>query len=223
MSYRFLGSAMKVLGAINSNMIRFYNKEDGTFRFSTFTFGDYDYKVDANGVLYRRETGSALGNYEEVKPSWSKGGIYPEYCLNNCFVKAYQLSLVAIDEDFYDNYMADSSLVVNHMVTEDSDKAFGNGYYKGYRSVVKPTRTYAYNPKYLEVITRGENTRHGRFIADYNLYGVCVSASDISNLSKLLVKVTDKDAMLIDDVTALNRMKVNEYLENTGRGDLVII
>lgn len=222
MSNRILGSAMKVLGAINSSMIRFYNKEDGTFRFSNFTFGDYDYKVDANGVLYRREIDSALGNYVVVEPSWSKGGIYPEYCLNNCFVKAYQLALVASDEDFYDDYMADNSLVVNHMVTEDSNKVFGNGYYDKYRSVVKPSRTYAYNPKYLEVITRGENIRHGKFIANYNLYGVCVSARDISNLSELLVKVTGKDEMFVDGISALNRMKVNEYLEKTGRGDLVI-
>lgn len=221
MSKRNVGSTMSVLGAINNSMVRFYNK-DGSFKLATFTFGDYDYKVNSDGVLYRKHCDSSMDDFEEVVPSWCKGGIYPEYCINNCYIKAYHLSLIASDDTIYDKYMEDSSLVINHMVTSSNNKIFNYGYYNSYRSVVKPMREFAFNPNFLEIVSRSDNLRHAKFVDDYNLYGVCVSASYINDLSGKLINIKECSSENIDIATKYNHDTVNDYLDKIGKSNLII-
>lgn len=208
---RALGSVMTILGVIDSCAKRCFNK-DGTFSYATFNFGNKDYLMKSDGTLYERDEVS--DKFEVVKPSWCKGGIYPQVCINGCFIKSYVLALTLADENFYDNYMSDNSLVVNHTVTEYSGKVF-DGLYT-YRSVARPMRNVAYNPDYLEVISRSDNIRHGKFIEKYGLYGIYVSAKDLNDLMKIVLNPDNFDDSDREHITEYNKAIVIQYYTEKG-------
>ena len=208
---RVLGSVMTVLGVIDSSAVRHYN-EDGSFDYATFSFNCNDYIMKSDGTLLER--GCFDNSFNVVSPSWCKGGIYPQVCINGCYIKSYVLSLTLANKDFYNYYMSDGSLVVNHTVTEFNGKLF-DGKYK-YRSVAIPMKSVAYNPEYLEVISRSDNIKHGKFIEKYGLYGVYVSAKDLVSLSKLVIDPDSVDTEDRDIVIDYNKSIVVQYYTEKG-------
>lgn len=210
MSKRFLGSVMKVLGYIDATAIRFYDKDE-VFKFATFSIGDESYKMLSDGRLYKEIT---FNDYKFVEPHWCKGGIYPEVIINGCPIKSYVLALTLTDTNFYDRYMNDSSLVVNHTVTE-----YNQDYlcFDGYRAVVKPKRSVSYNPTYIECVTRSANTKHGRLIDDYGLYGIYVSADDVDELKRILVNLKDVDDDYKELIARNNKELTMQYYYERGK------
>lgn len=213
MCRRMLGTVMKTLGTINSNAKRFYDCDD-KFNYANFALGNKQYRMDKDGNLYRFNTDTF--EYDIINPSWSKKGIYPEYSLGGSPIKAYVLSLALSDSSFYEAYMNDSSLVVNHTVTTESNKVFKDTYRGISRSKVKPTTSVAYNPAYLELVSNGDNVRHGAFVNKYGLYGVYVSAKDIDSLSKMMLNPDDFDESELDSIIQSNKSKVIEYYTKLG-------
>lgn len=204
---RELKGTMKVLGSIDATAKRFYN-EDGDFDFAVFELGDSVYKMLSDGSLYKKDGYS--DSFVKVEPHWCKSGIYPEVSFNGVMIKLYILAMVLSDEDFYNTYMSNSSFVVNHTVSSGEYAYFNN------KCFSKPLRSVAYNPKYLEIITNSENTKHGRFVSKYNLNKVYVSAKDIDSLEKLLIDPLDVDASFRPDIVERNVDTVVRYYKDIG-------
>lgn len=214
MAVRKLGSVMTVLGIIDSCAKRFYDS-NGNFDSATFDIDDEQYRMLKNGDLYRFNCSTF--EYEFVSSSWCKCGIYPEYRICNCPIKAYVLSKTLSDDKFYELYMSDSSLVVNHMVTERGTKVFRDIFGFAYKkSKVAPKKSVSYNPDYLECIKSKDNIRHGKFIYDYGLFGIRVSANDIDDLLKTnkLINLNDIEDDSQDYAIQNNISIVKSYYED---------
>lgn len=209
---RDLGATAKVLGAINAVVKRYYDS-DSNFTHGEFTINDFSYVMNKDGSLYRKCINDADGEYKFVRPSGCKGNIYSEYTINNTRIKSYILSMTVANDKFYDLYMSDKRLNVNHTVVERLDYyAFNNNH-----ACSRPNPDVAYNPAYLEVVTNSANTRHGKFVNKYELYGIYVSASDIDALldTKSLIDPNDDEyADKHDYVVEHNRCVVLDYYRN---------
>lgn len=204
---RELKGTMKVLGSIDATAKRFYN-EDGDFDFAVFELGDSVYKMLSDGSLYKKDDYD--DSFVKVEPHWCKSGIYPEVSFNGIMIKLYILAMVLSDKDFYNTYMSNSSFVVNHTVSSGEYAYFNN------KCFSKPLRVVAYNPKYLEIITNSENTKHGRFVSKYNLNKVYVSAKDIDSLEGLLIDPLEVDESFRQYVVKRNIDTVVKYYKDKG-------
>lgn len=207
MSRRFLGSTMRVLGAIDASAKRVYNSLE-EFSYATFEIGGVLYKMLASGDLFKKEEYDS--EWVEVKPRWCKKGIYPEVTISGVPIKLYILALTLSDSKFYENYMSDSNLVVNHTVESN------NKVYDGYKCFSCPLRMVAYNPKYLELVTISQNNKHGAFVSRYGLTGVFVSAKDIEDLSKLMVDPQDYGSNDRGDIVEANKGLVVDFYRSKG-------
>lgn len=204
---RELKGTMKVLGSIDATAKRFYN-EDGDFDFAVFELGDSVYKMLSDGSLYKKDDCNDV--YVKVEPHWCKSGIYPEVSFDGIMIKLYILAMVLSDDSFYDTYMSNSSFVVNHTVSSGEYAYFNN------KCFSKPLRAVAYNPKYLEIVTNSENTKHGRFVSKYGLDKVYVSAKDVDSLEKFLIDPLDVDESSRHEVVEHNIDAVVKYYNAKG-------
>lgn len=204
---RELKGTMKVLGSIDAIAQRFYN-QDGDFDFAVFELGDSTYKMLSDGSLYKKDDYN--DSFVKVEPHWCKSGIYPEVSFNGIMIKLYILSMVLSDKYFYNTYMSNSSFVVNHTVSSGEYAYFNN------KCFSKPLRAVAYNPKYLEIVTNSENTKHGRFVSKYGLDKVYVSAKDVDSLEKFLIDPLDVDESSRHEVVEHNIDAVVKYYNAKG-------
>ena len=204
---RELKGTRKVLGSIDATAKRFYN-QDGDFDFAVFELGDSVYKMLSDGSLYEKDDCNDV--FVKVEPHWCKSGIYPEVSFDGIMIKLYILAMVLSDDSFYDTYMSNSSFVVNHTVSSGEYAYYNN------KCFSKPLRDVAYNPKYLEIITNSENTKHGRFVSKYGLDKVYVSAKDVDSLEKFLIDPLDVDEGSRHEVVEHNIDAVVKYYEAKG-------
>lgn len=198
--------AMKAIAGVSKKI---FDKAGNLLRVD-FEFGNNDFSMTPDGTLYRRD--EILGKYVVFEPHYCKKGIYPEYCLGEIRIKAYILSLLLTDDNFYDDYMSNASYVVNHKVEGYEFVNFGK------KVLTVPVKSVSYNPKYLEIVTNSQNTKHGRFIREYGLYGVSISAKDINDedLLKDLTKLSSVDIYDRADTAYANRVAVESYYRNRG-------
>ena len=205
----------RAMKAINRVARRFYDK-DGVLLRVDFEFGNNDYSMFKDGTLFRKD--DRLGRYIVFEPHYCKKGIYPEYCIGELRIKAYVLALLLSDDNFYDTYMSNNSYVVNHKVVGYEFVNYGN------KTLAVPVKSVSHNPKYLEVVTTSENTKHGNFIRDYGLDGVSISAKDIDDkeLLKDLVKLESVNVYDRADTAYANRIAVEKYYRGLGVSDEIL-
>ena len=183
---RKMSETIKMLEVIDSNMNREFNKE-GQFESATFEMSDGCYKVDNTFVVRKLDNDN---NIQELPVHYCKGGIYPEVYVSGMPVKLYVLSMMSVDDTAFEKYQ--SGLEINHTVISKTEPKLLNigcdsSYYKGVVIDTAPLKKLSADPNYLEFCTRGENVRHGKFINEYELYNVYVSAHDIDELKKILI------------------------------------
>lgn len=170
----------KMMGYIDSTVVKFNQGLDGFCEYAKFELWGIWYHIDKDGTLYYNDT------KKPVKVFYVKSGVYPEYQFCNegsrfC-IKAYHLSMLCLTDGFYDNYMSDSSLVVNHTVVEEYDNT--GSYWSRNKCQYRPKPEVAFNPRYLELVTIKDNGSHSTFIHKFNLLNMFVSAKDIVTLVK---------------------------------------
>lgn len=177
-----------ILSKINEGIVR--ENFDGEFYHNAyFKIKDSYYAVVFPGVLmkwnkYRNE-------YRELVGSRVKNRIYVDYCIDGVSIKSHVLVMLCLTDWFFDRYMSDSSLVVNHCVVSEY------GCY--HSSYLSPRREVSHDVRYLEVIPNWSNAKHGRFIERYNLLDVYVSANDINSLEEIF------ESNDYDDVLSLTK------------------
>lgn len=194
-----------IMEYIDSVVVRKNKNKDGYYESAYFELWGKQYKMTSEGVLY-------FSDGRKVAISYVKSGIYPEYRLTGedsfhiVNIKAYHLSLLCLTDWFYEAYMSDNSLVVNHTVVEKYRYDF-IGNYTEYHSASKPMQEVSFNPMYLEVISRKSNLIHGRFVNDNELFGVFVSALDIDALKIVLNKLYElnKEASSESKLSAIEK------------------
>ena len=168
-----------------------FDERTNCYSQATFDFGCKSYLVLADGRIFEAEIGES---FKPVKINWVKSGVYPEVEINGCRIKTYHLVLAALNPDFYEKYMSDGGLVVNHLVVEYKPRQ-----HDFYQSVASPVREYASAPDCLELITSGENIKHGKFVDKYNLYGILIHANEVDKLQKFINNLMDKFGVIPAD------------------------
>ena len=211
---RKMSETIKMLEVIDSNMNREFNKE-GQFEGATFELSDGTYKVD-NTFVVRKLTNEGV---QELPVHYCKGGIYPEVYVSGMPVKLYVLSMMSVDDTAFEKYQ--SGLEINHCVISKTEPKLLNigcdaSYFKGVVIDTAPLKKLSADPNYLEFCTRGENVRHGKFIKEYELYNVYVSAHDIDELKKILITYDPSLCDRQDDWVRWNRAKVEQFYHDKG-------
>ena len=211
---RKMSETIKMLEVIDSNMNREFNKE-GQFEGATFELSDGTYKVD-NTFVVRKLTNEGV---QELPVHYCKGGIYPEVYVSGMPVKLYVLSMMSVDDTAFEKYQ--SGLEINHCVISKTEPKLLNigcdaSYFKGVVIDTAPLKKLSADPNYLEFCTRGKNVRHGKFIKEYELYNVYVSAHDIDELKKILITYDPSLCDRQDDWVRWNRAKVEQFYHNKG-------
>lgn len=210
---------LKMLDYIDANMHREFNKE-GQFKGATFELSDGIYKVD-NTFVVRKMNNEGV---QELPLHYCKGGIYPEVVICGMPIKAYVLSMIAKDETALEKYQ--SGLEINHTVISKVDPktlniGCNNFYEKEVVISTAPRQELSYDPAYLEFVTRGENVRHGKFIKEFNLYDVYVSAHDVDELRQLLIPY-DPSQIEQDDWVRWNRSNVEKFYRDKGEAKRIL-
>ena len=177
----------RILGLIDSLSQRsgVFHENINCFSFAQFAIGDTTYHVTIEGNIYYA---NKFTNYDwtPCTISYVKDGIYPAITISGVNLLAYTVVLTALNPDFYERYAMDSRLVINHLLIEPY--AISHRYTT---TSSRPIREFNMNPHFLEVITRGENTKHGRFIEKYGLWGISVKYSEIAILAPLLQQLPE--------------------------------
>ena len=159
----------------------------------TFMFRNHLYYISYDGSLVD------LTDEKDIKPSKAmKNGTYWQYYLQGQPIAAHKLVLLCKKfkaGNTYIGYITYMSLhpekVVNHT---NVDLVFkDNKYY------CKPFSETAYNAKYLELITVGENNFHGNFIRKWLLNGITIPYKRAVELENLFIKL-DLDPTNINDI-----------------------
>ena len=159
----------------------------------TFMYRNHLYYISYDGSLVD------LTDEKSIKPSKSmKNGTYWQYYLQGQPIAAHKLVLLCKKfkaGDTYIGYLTYMSLhpekVVNHTNVDLIFK--DNKYY------CKPFKDTAYNAKYLELITTGENIFHGNFIRKWFLNGIAITYKRAVNLEALFLKL-ELDSTNIKDI-----------------------
>ena len=176
---------LKMLEVINAGMNR---KFDGdSFKSASFEMSDGIYKVDSHFNVRKLDNDN---NIQELTVHYCKGGIYPEVYISGMPIKLYVLMMIATDDTAFKKY--NEGYEINHCVISKMQPKLLNigcdsSYYKGVVIDTAPLKKLRADPNYLEVCTRGENVRHGKFIKEFSLYDTYVSAKDIDELRKFLI------------------------------------
>ena len=159
----------------------------------TFMYRNHLYYISCDGSLVD------LTDEKDIKPSKAmKNGTYWQYYLQGQPIAAHKLVLLCKKfkaGNTYIGYITYMSLhpekVVNHT---NVDLVFkDNKYY------CKPFSETAYNAKYLELITVGENNFHGNFIRKWLLNGITIPYKRAVELENLFIKL-DLDPTNINDI-----------------------
>lgn len=149
----------------------------------TFMYKGHLYYISSDGSLID------LTDEKDIKPSKAmKNGTYWQYSLQGNVIAAHKLVLLCKKfkaSTTYISYPTYMSLhrgkVVNHT---NVDLVFkDNKYY------CKPFKDTAYNAKYLELITIGENIFHGNFIRKWKLNGITITYKRAVELENLFIKL----------------------------------
>lgn len=159
----------------------------------TFMFRNHLYYISYDGSLVD------LTDEKYIKPSKAmKNGTYWQYYLQGQPIAAHKLVLLCKKfkaGDTYIGYLTYMSLhpekVVNHT---NVDLIFKDGKY-----YCMPFKDTAYNAKYLELITIGENNFHGNFIRKWLLKGCTITYKRAVDLENLFLKL-ELDPTIINDI-----------------------
>ena len=159
----------------------------------TFMYRNHLYYISCDGSLVD------LTDEKDIKPSKAmKNGTYWQYYLQGQPIAAHKLVLLCKKfkaGDTYIGYLTYISLhpekVVNHTNVDLIFK--DNKYY------CKPFKDTAYNAKYLELITIGENNFHGNFIRKWLLKGITITYKRAVELENLFLKL-DPDPTHINHI-----------------------
>ena len=159
----------------------------------TFIYKNHLYYISYDGSLID------LTDEKDIKPSKAmKNGTYWQYYLQGNPIAAHKLVLLCKKfkaGDTYIGYLTYMKLhpekVVNHTNVELILK--DNKYY------CKPLKDKAYNAKYLELITTGENIFHGSFIRKWFLNGITITYKKAVYLENLFLKL-DLDHTNLNDI-----------------------
>ena len=159
----------------------------------TFMYRNHLYYIDYKGILID------LTNEKDIQPSRAmKNGTYYQYFLQGQVIAAHKLVLLCKKFKAGSSYigyltymMLHPNKVVNHT---NVDLIFtDNKYY------CKPFKDTAYNAKYLELITVGENNFHGNFIRKWLLKGCTITYKRAVDLENLFLKL-ELDPTNINDI-----------------------
>ena len=159
----------------------------------TFMFRNHLYYIDYKGILID------LTEEKDIKPSKAmKNGTYYQYCLQGQAIAAHKLVLLCKkfkSGTSYIGYLTYMMLHPNKVVNHTNvDLIFtDNKYY------CKPFKDTAYNAKYLELITVGENNFHGNFIRKWLLRGCTITYKRAVDLENLFLKL-ELDPTNINDI-----------------------
>lgn len=164
--------AALVMQQVNESVERFNKKEDGTYEYALFEAYGHIYCLYDTGALFKCNLRKKC--WKQVGEHACKRGIYPERVIAGVPVKSYVLSMTCLTDGFFEKYYGNDKMVVNHCVIAKGDRDNA------------PVWGISSNPSYLELATTGDNTRHGNFVKQWGLYGVYVSAADVSELGALL-------------------------------------
>ena len=159
----------------------------------TFMYRNHLYYISCDGSLVD------LTDEKDIKPSKAiKNGTYWQYYLQGQPIAAHKLVLLCKKfkaGDTYIGYLTYISLhpekVVNHTNVDLIFK--DNKYY------CKPFKDTAYNAKYLELITIGENNFHGNFIRKWLLKGITITYKRAVDLENLFLKL-ELDPTNLNDI-----------------------
>ena len=150
---------------------------DGYYKDASFEALGRTYIMDEFGQLYVLKN----NKFKLVTASFGRNGAYPDYNLGSEYnkqryvIKAYVLSLCLLKQGAFEQYMSDKNCVINHTVITKSD----------YYEEQIPLSVVSFNPRYLEIISRRQNSLHGNVVRNYELHNLYVSAYDIPNLLEL--------------------------------------
>ena len=159
----------------------------------TFMYRNHLYYISCDGSLVD------LTDEKDIKPSKAmKNGTYWQYYLQGQPIAAHKLVLLCKKfkaGNTYIGYLTYISLhpekVVNHTNVDLIFK--DNKYY------CKPFKNTAYNAKYLELITIGENNFHGNFIRKWLLKGITITYKRAVDLENLFLKL-ELDPTNLNDI-----------------------
>ena len=159
----------------------------------TFMYRNHLYYISCDGSLVD------LTDEKDIKPSKAmKNGTYWQYYLQGQPIAAHKLVLLCKKfkaGNTYIGYITYMSLhpekVVNHTNVDLIFK--DNKYY------CKPFKDTAYNAKYLELITIGENNFHGNFIRKWLLKGITITYKRAVDLENLFLKL-ELDPTNLNDI-----------------------
>lgn len=169
------------------------NEESELYSEVTFMYRGHLYYISYEGCLVD------LTDEKDIKPSRAmKNGTYWQYCLQGQVVAAHKLVLLCKrfkTRDTYIGYLTYMMLhpnkVVNHTMV---DLISYNE-----RLYCKPFKDTAYNAKYLELISIGENNFHGCFVRKWLLKGINITYKRAVNLENLFLKL-ELDPTNINDI-----------------------
>ena len=159
----------------------------------TFMYRNHLYYIDYKGILID------LTDEKDIQPSRAmKNGTYYQYCLQGKVIASHKLVLLCKkfkSGTSYIGYLTYMMLHPNKVVNHTNvDLIFtDNKYY------CKPFKDTAYNAKYLELITVGENNFHGNFIRKWLLKGCTITYKRAVDLENLFLKL-ELDPTNINDI-----------------------
>lgn len=212
---RYISETLKMLEAINNNIKREHNK-DGVFIKASFELSDGVYYIDKGfDVMKEDNTGVAY-----IPISYCKGGIYPQIQICGMPIKMYVLSMIAQDEAAFNLYK--SGLDINHtVISKIEPKVLNIGTGAAYERTSKvittaPRKELSYNPAYLELVSRSSNVKHGKFVHEYGLFDVYVSAKDVDELRKWLIPYDSSLSDMQDMWVNWNRFRVEKFYQDRG-------
>ena len=147
----------------------------------TFMYRNHLYYISYDGSLVD------LTDEKDIKPSKAmKNGTYWQYYLQGQPIAAHKLVLLCKKfkaGDTYIGYLTYMKLhpekVVNHIEVNLVEKE-GKLY-------CKPFSETAYNAKYLELITVGENNFHGNFVRKWGMSGIVINYRKAVKLENLFL------------------------------------
>lgn len=149
----------------------------------TFMYKNHLYYISYEGILID------LTDEKDIQPSKAmKNGTYWQYRIQGKVIAAHKLVLLCkkfkanTSYISYPTYMnLHPEKVVNHT---NVDLIFKDGKY-----YCMPFKDTAYNAKYLELITIGENNFHGNFIRKWFLKGLTITYKRAVDLENLFLKL----------------------------------
>ena len=159
----------------------------------TFMYKNHLYYISYEGMLID------LTDEKDIQPSKAmKNGTYWQYSIQGQVIAAHKLVLLCKKfkaGSSYIGYLTYMKLhpekVVNHT---NVDLIF-----KDNKCYCKPFKDTAYNAKYLELITIGENNFHGCFVRKWLLKGITITYKRAVDLENLFLKL-ELDPTNINDI-----------------------